>query len=89
MPMTVIAFGLAGLSLMGMPPSGGFVAKWLLLRAAVESGQWWWSLVIVSGGLLTGGYVYRVLAAVQAAPSAPSSAPRRPAGGRRSRWRWR
>lgn len=66
MPMTVIAFGLAGLSLMGMPPSGGFVAKWLLLRAAVESGQWWWSLVMVTGGLLTGGYVYRVLAAVQA-----------------------
>ena len=32
MPVTVIAFGLAGLSLMGMPPSGGFVAKWLLLR---------------------------------------------------------
>ena len=27
LPMTIFAFGLAGLSLMGLPPSGGFVAK--------------------------------------------------------------
>ena len=62
MPMTMIAFGLAGLSLMGVPPSGGFVAKWLLLTAAVATGQWWWALVMLGGGLLAGGYVFRVLA---------------------------
>jgi formate hydrogenlyase subunit 3/multisubunit Na+/H+ antiporter MnhD subunit len=59
--MTVLAFGLGGLSLMGLPPSGGFAAKWLLLSAAIEGGQWWWALVILAGGLLTGGYVFRVL----------------------------
>src|SRR6516162_10570466 len=32
LPITVFAFGLAGLSLMGLPPSGGFVAKAMLLR---------------------------------------------------------
>lgn len=62
LPVPVITFGLAGLTLMGVPPSGGFAAKWLLLSAAVEAGQWWWALVILGGGLLTGGYVYRVLA---------------------------
>lgn len=61
MPVTVFAIAIAGLSLMGLPPSGGFSAKWLLLRASVETGQWWWSLVILSGGLLTGGYVYRIV----------------------------
>jgi multicomponent Na+:H+ antiporter subunit D len=61
LPMTLFAFGLGGLSLMGIPPSGGFVAKWLLLRAAIDGGQWWWALVIVAGGLFTGGYLYRVL----------------------------
>jgi formate hydrogenlyase subunit 3/multisubunit Na+/H+ antiporter MnhD subunit len=61
LPITVIAFALGGLSLMGVPPSGGFVAKWLLLTAAVEAGQWWWALVMLVGGLLAGGYVFRVL----------------------------
>jgi multicomponent Na+:H+ antiporter subunit D len=67
LPMTVLAFGLGGLSLMGLPPSGGFAAKWLLLTAAVESGQWQWALVVLIGGLLAGGYVFRVLAPTLAA----------------------
>lgn len=61
LPMTVLAFGLAGLSLMGVPPSGGFVAKGLMLAAAVREAQWWWGVVILIGGLLAGGYVIRVL----------------------------
>jgi formate hydrogenlyase subunit 3/multisubunit Na+/H+ antiporter MnhD subunit len=60
--MTVIAFALGGLSLMWGPPSGAFAAKWLLLHAAVAAGQWWWAVVILIGGLLAGGYVFRVLA---------------------------
>ena len=62
LPMTTLAFGLAGLSLMGLPPSGGFIAKWLLLLTAIQTGQWWWSLPLLLGGLLTGGYLLRVLA---------------------------
>jgi formate hydrogenlyase subunit 3/multisubunit Na+/H+ antiporter MnhD subunit len=69
MPMTVFAFGLGGLSLMGLPPSGGFTAKWLLLEASVASGQWPWAVVMLLGGLLAGGYVYRVLAPALAGAS--------------------
>ena len=58
----VFAFGLGGVSLMGLPPSGGFAAKWLLLTASMESGHWAWALVIAVGGLLTAAYVYRVIA---------------------------
>ena len=61
LPIATFAFALAGLSLMGVPPSGGFVAKWLLLLATVIEGQWWWAAVILVGGLLAGGYVLRVL----------------------------
>ena len=77
LPMTMFAFALAGLSLMGLPPSGGFTAKWLLLLAAIETGQWWWALVILAGGLLTGGYLFRVLtpALVGAGDALPPSAP--------------
>jgi multicomponent Na+:H+ antiporter subunit D len=69
LPMALFAFGLGGLSLIGVPPSGGFVAKWLLLTAAVESGQWWWALAILGGGLLTAGYVFRVLSPALADPT--------------------
>jgi formate hydrogenlyase subunit 3/multisubunit Na+/H+ antiporter MnhD subunit len=61
LPMTVFAFGLAGLSLMGLPPSGGFIAKWLLVTTALASGQWWWAVPMLAGGLLAAGYVFRVL----------------------------
>jgi formate hydrogenlyase subunit 3/multisubunit Na+/H+ antiporter MnhD subunit len=61
LPITIVAFGLAGLSLMGVPPSGGFVAKWLLLSATVVEGQWWWAVIMLVGGLLAGGYVFTVL----------------------------
>jgi NADH:ubiquinone oxidoreductase subunit 2 (subunit N) len=46
---------------MGVPPSGGFNAKWLLLLASVMEGQWWWAVVMLAGGLLAGGYVFMVL----------------------------
>jgi multicomponent Na+:H+ antiporter subunit D len=62
MPVTFLALGLGGLSLMGLPPSGGFAAKWLLMKASVEAGQWVWAIVMAAGGLLAGGYLYRVLA---------------------------
>jgi formate hydrogenlyase subunit 3/multisubunit Na+/H+ antiporter MnhD subunit len=71
LPITVFAFGLGGLSLMGLPPSGGFVAKAMLLTAAVQAGQWWWAVVVLVGGLLAGGYVFLVLARVLAEPIEP------------------
>ncbi|HEY2616993.1 MAG TPA: proton-conducting transporter membrane subunit [Acetobacteraceae bacterium] len=71
LPMTVFAFGLGGMSLMGLPPSGGFVAKAMLLMAAVAEGQWWWSVVILAGGLLAAGYVFRVLTPALAAADGP------------------
>lgn len=59
--MTLFAIGLACASLMGLPPSGGFVGKWLLLNAAFVSGQWWWALVLLAGGVLAAAYSFRVL----------------------------
>jgi formate hydrogenlyase subunit 3/multisubunit Na+/H+ antiporter MnhD subunit len=69
LPLTASTFGLAGLSLMGVPPSGGFSAKWLLLMASVQEGQWLWAIVILTGGLVAAAYVFMVLARMFAAPS--------------------
>lgn len=62
LPVVTFTLAVAGVSLMGLPPSAGFVAKWMLLRAALASGQWWWAVVIVLGGLLTAAYVFKILA---------------------------
>ncbi|HEY2750820.1 complex I subunit 5 family protein [Phenylobacterium sp.] len=60
-PMSVIAFAIAGLALIGVPPSGANLAKELLLQAASETGQWWWGLVIQAGGFFTSAYLWLVL----------------------------
>jgi len=63
LPITLFTMGVAGISLMGLPPSGGFVGKWLLLNAAMAAGAWWLVAVTLAGGLIAGAYVYRILAA--------------------------
>lgn len=59
-PLSLASFGLASMTLMGLPPSGGFTAKWLLLQSVLTSGQWWWLPALLLGGLLTAAYVFRV-----------------------------
>ena len=61
MPVSMFAFGMAGISLIGLPPSGGFIAKWIYLNASLSTGQWWWGLLIVIGGLLSTAYIFRFL----------------------------
>lgn len=76
-PVTIFAFGLAGVALMGLPPSGAFIAKWLLLESAIAAGQWWLALVVLVGGLLAAIYMFRVVAKVFVASEAelPRAAP--------------
>ncbi len=61
-PVTVFAFALAGVGLMGLPPSGAFLSKWLLLNASLSSGKWFFTAVILLGSLLAAIYVFRVVA---------------------------
>ncbi len=61
LPMTTFTLALAGVSLMGLPPSGGFVAKWMLLQSILASGQWWLAAAPILGGLLTAAYVFKIL----------------------------
>lgn len=61
LPLTLAAFAVAGVSIMGLPPSGGFVAKWLMVEAALDSGQWWWVIALILGSLLAAAYVFKVV----------------------------
>lgn len=61
LPVTTLALALAGVALIGLPPSGTFLSKWILLSQAIDSGQWWWVPVVITGTLLAGAYIFRVL----------------------------
>jgi NADH:ubiquinone oxidoreductase subunit 5 (subunit L)/multisubunit Na+/H+ antiporter MnhA subunit len=63
LPLATLAFALGGWTLMGLPPSGGYLAKSLLLAGAAASGQWWWEVVVRAGGLLAALYVSLALRA--------------------------
>lgn len=56
MPWTMAAFAIASLSMIGLPPTGGFVAKWYLLQGAVAAEQTVVVAVLVVSTLLNAGY---------------------------------
>src|SRR5262249_61829700 len=50
LPFSILAFALAGLGLICVPPSGACLAKDLLLQAAAGAGELWWGAAIPAGG---------------------------------------
>jgi len=62
MPLTLLVILAAGLALVGLPPSGGYLVKSLYGGAAAELGAWWWRPALELGGLLSAAYLARILA---------------------------
>ena len=62
MPWVFIAFALASLSLVGIPPFGGFWSKWYLATAALEALPGFLSyavpVVLLLSALFTAGYLF-------------------------------
>jgi NADH:ubiquinone oxidoreductase subunit 5 (subunit L)/multisubunit Na+/H+ antiporter MnhA subunit len=48
-------------ALVGVPSSGAYLAKELLLQAAADTQQWWWAVVLQAGGIFTSSYLVLVL----------------------------
>jgi multicomponent Na+:H+ antiporter subunit D len=66
MPLTSAALVVCGLSLIGIPGTAGFISKWLLIVAALESGPWGWVLVVVIliSSLMAVVYIWRIVEAL-------------------------
>lgn len=73
-PIALATFAIAGVSLIGLPPSGGFIAKWLMLNVAFDTGQWWYVVIMLAGGLLAAMYVGRLLNVAFTQPHSPDDA---------------
>ena len=61
MPLTMAAFTIAGLGLVGTPGTSGFVSKWYLALGALDKGWWVLVFLIVASSLIALVYVGRVL----------------------------
>lgn len=61
MPLSTACLVVAALSLVGIPPTGGFFSKWYLLVGALEAGEPLLAVAVVGGGLLTAVYMWKVL----------------------------
>ena len=57
MPITMAAFFIASLSIIGVPPAGGTWSKWYLLMATLDTQQWVLMGVLVISSLLNIAYL--------------------------------
>jgi len=61
MPWTMTAFAIGALSMIGIPPTAGFISKWYILSGALETGEAFAILVIIASTLLNAGYFLPVI----------------------------
>lgn len=61
MPFIAAGIVIAGLSLIGVPGTAGFISKWSLILAIVEKGFWLLAIVALAGSLLTIVYVWKLV----------------------------
>jgi multicomponent Na+:H+ antiporter subunit D len=63
MPITMVAFFIGSLSVIGLPPTGGFISKWFLVLGTLEADQVVMLVVLLGSSLLNAAYfmpiVYR------------------------------
>ncbi|NJB66504.1 formate hydrogenlyase subunit 3/multisubunit Na+/H+ antiporter MnhD subunit [Desulfobaculum xiamenense] len=61
MPVTGVCFLMATLSVMGLPPFGGFASKFLMVYACLDSGNMLLACAILGGGLIGVLYYMRLV----------------------------
>lgn len=60
MPWTVTALIITALSMVGIPPTGGFFGKWYIILGAMEAGNYLAVMTIIVGTLLTLAYFIKI-----------------------------
>lgn len=60
MPKVFIAFTVSSISLIGIPPTNGFVSKWFLGMGAIEINNLFYIIILLLSAFLTAGYLLPV-----------------------------
>ncbi len=61
MPFTMLMFFIAGLSVVGVPPTSGFTSKWIIYHALMQSSQPILALLSLFGSVLTLAYIVKFM----------------------------
>ena len=61
MPITMFAFAVGSLSMIGVPPTAGFLSKWYILQGAFSIENWTAVMVIIISTLLNAGYFLPII----------------------------
>ncbi|WP_165075707.1 MULTISPECIES: proton-conducting transporter membrane subunit [unclassified Desulfovibrio] len=61
MPFTLLMFAIAGLSLVGVPPTSGFSSKWLIYHALMQADQPFLALLSLVGSVITLAYIAKFM----------------------------
>jgi multicomponent Na+:H+ antiporter subunit D len=61
MPVTMVSFSIAALSMVGLPLFNGFISKWYLARGSIEAGMPMFVGLIILSGLLNASYFLPII----------------------------
>jgi multicomponent Na+:H+ antiporter subunit D len=61
MPWTMTAFAIGGLSMVGVPPTAGFVSKWYMIAGAFQNDNYFVLAVLVTATALNAGYFLPII----------------------------
>ncbi len=60
MPVTMAAFVVGALALIGIPPTCGFFSKWYLIRGGIESGHWEFVVALLISSLVNAVLFFKI-----------------------------
>jgi multicomponent Na+:H+ antiporter subunit D len=61
MPLSMLAFSIAALGMIGVPPTAGFVSKWYLGIGGLQAGEIWVVFVLIASSILNAAYFLPLL----------------------------
>jgi multicomponent Na+:H+ antiporter subunit D len=61
MPLTMVFFTIASLTMVGIPPFNGFISKWQLSLASLEVGQPIFVAILIASSLLNAAYYFPIV----------------------------